>query len=118
MIRESLLFLLSIYQKFLSVLGFGSCRYYPTCSEYAKWQFQKNRLDKAFVHTILRILKCNQLFDGGIDYPIVKKNLKQNRVCYHQQDKKLFFVKFYLVATGDKKDHYHLIKSFKKEKID
>jgi len=50
----------------------GSCRYYPTCSEYAKWQFELNSPHKAFLQSGLRILRCNQLFRGGIDYPIVK----------------------------------------------
>jgi len=49
----------------------ASCRYYPTCSEYAKWQFEFNRPDRALAATALRILRCNQLFPGGIDYPRV-----------------------------------------------
>jgi len=50
----------------------ANCRYYPSCSEYAKWQFEFNRPDKALAQSTLRILRCNQLFDGGIDYPVVK----------------------------------------------
>jgi len=50
----------------------ANCRYYPTCSEYGKWQFEFNRADKALAQTTLRILRCNQLFAGGIDYPVVK----------------------------------------------
>jgi len=62
--------LLTIYQKYLTVLSFGSCRYYPTCSEYAKWQIETNpSLIRALYHSTVRILRCNQLFDGGIDYP-------------------------------------------------
>jgi putative membrane protein insertion efficiency factor len=102
---------LEFYQKFLTVLGFGSCRYYPTCSEYAMWQFEKNNFFKAFYFTTIRILKCNQLFEGGFDYPIIKKNLKTNRLCHHNQDKKLFFVKFYLIAKDE--HSYYLIKRFK-----
>jgi len=49
----------------------GSCRYYPTCSEYAKWQFQFNAPHRALSASTLRILSCNQLFPGGIDYPVV-----------------------------------------------
>ena len=49
----------------------ASCRYYPSCSEYATWQFEFNRVDKALAQSTLRILRCNQLFDGGIDYPVV-----------------------------------------------
>ena len=64
--------ILAIYQKFFTLIGFGSCRYYPTCSEYAKWQFEKNSLPKAIYHSALRILRCNQLFIGGTDYPVVQ----------------------------------------------
>jgi putative membrane protein insertion efficiency factor len=49
----------------------ANCRYYPTCSEYAKWQFEFNAPHKALAASTLRILRCNQLFDGGIDYPVV-----------------------------------------------
>lgn len=67
--------LIRFYQRYLSIISFGSCRYYPTCSQYALWQIDNNGIFKAFYFTILRILKCNQLFDGGFDYPVVKLNL-------------------------------------------
>lgn len=66
--------MLGFYQKFLTLLSYGSCRYQPTCSEYAKWQFENNNILFAFYYSIIRILKCNQLFDGGFDYPQVKKD--------------------------------------------
>lgn len=70
MIRKVLSESLRFYQNYLTLLGFGSCRYYPTCSEYAKWQIETNpNIIKALFSSILRILRCNQLFDGGIDYP-------------------------------------------------
>ena len=50
----------------------ANCRYYPTCSEYAKWQFELNRPDRALIASTFRILRCNQLFEGGIDYPIIR----------------------------------------------
>jgi len=49
----------------------GSCRYYPTCSEYAKWSFETSAPHQAILHSSLRILRCNQLFPGGIDYPVI-----------------------------------------------
>ncbi len=49
----------------------ASCRYYPTCSEYAKWQFEFNAPHRAMLASGLRILRCNQLFEGGVDYPLV-----------------------------------------------
>jgi putative membrane protein insertion efficiency factor len=75
MVRKILLAPLGFYQKYLTILGFGSCRYYPTCSEYAKWQLATNpSLVKALGSSIMRILRCNQLFDGGIDYPEISCN--------------------------------------------
>lgn len=65
------------YQKFLSIFSHGSCRYYPTCSEYAIWQIENNSFFKAIYFTITRILRCNQLFPGGFDYPKVKCNKKK-----------------------------------------
>ena len=32
-----------------------------------------NNFFKALLFSILRILRCNQLFRGGIDYPVIKK---------------------------------------------
>ncbi|DAB31421.1 MAG TPA: membrane protein insertion efficiency factor YidD [Sulfurospirillum sp. UBA11407] len=68
------LWVLKIYQKFFTLFSYGSCRYYPTCSEYAKWQILHNGFFKACFLSILRILRCNQLFSGGIDYPVISKN--------------------------------------------
>ncbi len=64
--------LLGFYQKFISPVFGPSCRYYPSCSEYAKWQFDTNKPHLAFWHSAIRILRCNKLFDGGIDYPKIK----------------------------------------------
>jgi len=73
--------LIKIYQKFISKYTPASCRYYPTCSEYALIHLDNNTLFKAIYFTIARILKCNQLFPGGIDYPIVKIT-KHNNVSF------------------------------------
>ncbi len=71
--RSFALLLIKLYQKFFTLIGYGSCRYYPTCSQYAKEQLLHNSFLKAIFYSFMRILKCNQLFDGGIDYPIVKR---------------------------------------------
>ena len=58
--------------QYISKMLPANCRYYPTCSEYAKWQFEFNVPHKAFFASSGRILRCNQLFQGGIDYPLVQ----------------------------------------------
>jgi len=88
--------------QFISRMLPASCRYYPTCSEYAKWQFEFNRVDKALAQSTLRILRCNQLFDGGIDYPIVKYKVpkllnlatKISKIAYWivPKEKNLFYI--------------------------
>ncbi len=104
MIRLVILKLLWVYQKVFTLLSYGSCRYYPTCSEYAKWRIEKDNLFIALIATIIRILRCNQFFPGGIEYPVIKKELKN--VQYKKID-----VQYWLVPKGRSK--FILIKNFK-----
>ena len=96
------------YQKFISPLFPASCRYYPSCSEYAIWQFKANSLPRAVVFTTLRILRCNQLFKGGIDYPVVKKDFSTAK--FHTKNLKIIFW-FIPINNG----RYYMIKSYKRE---
>ena len=92
---------LNAYQ-YISRLLPASCRYHPSCSEYAKWQFELNRADRALAQTTLRILRCNQLFDGGIDYPLIRykapktlclaKNIEKIKYWFVPKDRELFYV--------------------------
>ncbi|KIM10252.1 MAG: membrane protein insertion efficiency factor [Sulfuricurvum sp. PC08-66] len=100
--RKFALWLLALYQRFFTLLGYGSCRYYPSCSEYAKWHFQKTPIHRAFVASLLRILRCNQLFEGGIDYPVVK--------CSKPTKFKKISVQFWLVPKDAQ--NCYLIKTF------
>lgn len=60
--------------QYISKMLPGSCRYYPTCSEYATWQFDTANPLSALASSTARILRCNQLFAGGIDYPVIRYN--------------------------------------------
>ena len=90
---------LNFYQKYISFLKVGgSCRYYPTCSEYSKWQFETNNIFVAFFSSTLRILRCNQLFEGGIDYPIIDCKKLQKIKNYKKID-----VKYWIVPKNKRK---------------
>ena len=91
--------------QYISKMLPASCRYYPTCSEYAKWQFEFNRVDKALFQTSKRILCCNQLFAGGIDYPVV--NYKKPNLILLQQNLK---VKYWIVPKS--KRLFYVMKVF------
>ena len=43
------------------------CKYYPTCSEYAKIAIKKYGTFKGLLLTLKRILKCNPFSKGGVD---------------------------------------------------
>jgi len=104
MIKLLLLKLLWLYQNFLTLLGFGCCRYYPSCSEFAKINFENNSISSAFYHTLTRILRCNQLFEGGIEYPLLDKlSLKPTIMGVDS-------IKYWLVPN--KKNRFYIIKNF------
>lgn len=69
-------FLISLYQKFLSpdhsfwakhFFPHGYCKYYPTCSEYGKHSIKKHGLIVGSAKVVWRILRCNPWGKGGID---------------------------------------------------
>ena len=104
MIRTLLLKLLWLYQKFFTLIGFGSCRYYPSCSEFARINFENNSLSSAFYHSLTRILRCNQLFDGDIEYPLLDK------LSTKPQELGINDIKYWLVPN--KKNRFYIIKNF------
>lgn len=101
--------LLNFYQKYISFLSHGSCRYYPTCSEYAKWQVKHNLNWRGLLAIILRILRCNKFFAGGIDYPKVYKAFyKRSFICTEKMYKKKILYWFVPYKNGK----YFVIKTF------
>ncbi|MCI4400415.1 MAG: membrane protein insertion efficiency factor YidD [Campylobacteraceae bacterium] len=96
------------YQKFISPITVGSCRYYPSCSEYAIWQFETNGFLRALFASLLRILRCNKLFPGGIEYPKIafqKPKITPKAPIRYNEFK-------YFIAP--EKNHFVVIKVLKK----
>ena len=60
-------FLIKGYQKVLSPLFPPSCRFYPTCSEYAIQAIEKYGIFKGGAKAVWRILRCNPFNKGGVD---------------------------------------------------
>ena len=55
------------YQITISPLIGPSCRFHPTCSNYAVEAIEKKSLFVATFLIIVRLLRCNPLFKGGED---------------------------------------------------
>lgn len=68
MFKRILIFLIKQYQRFISPLKRkGSCRFYPTCSQYAIEAVQKYGAFKGGFMAIKRISKCHPFHPGGYD---------------------------------------------------
>ena len=46
----------------------GSCKYHPSCSQYALDAFRAHGLAKGVVLAGWRLLRCNPWSHGGVDY--------------------------------------------------
>jgi len=68
-VKFVLIALIKAYQKVLSPYMGSQCRFYPSCSEYALISIKKSGALKGTAKSIWRILRCNPLNKGGIDYP-------------------------------------------------
>ena len=55
------------YQYWISPFLPTSCRFYPSCSQYALDSYLKLGFCKATYLSLLRLLKCNPFHPGGID---------------------------------------------------
>jgi len=66
-VKKILIFLVKSYKKYISPVLPNSCRFYPTCSEYAMGAINKYGVLKGSIKSIYRVLRCNPLNKGGYD---------------------------------------------------
>ncbi|MEG1887335.1 MAG: membrane protein insertion efficiency factor YidD [Oscillospiraceae bacterium] len=65
--KRLLIGLIKIYQRGISPLSPGCCRFSPTCSGYAIEALQKHGIIKGLGLSIWRVLRCNPFGKGGFD---------------------------------------------------
>lgn len=72
-----LIFLIRLYQKFISPLkGRSSCRFVPTCSQYAIEALKEWGFIRGSALALWRILRCNPFCKGGFD-PVPERKRKK-----------------------------------------
>jgi putative membrane protein insertion efficiency factor len=59
--------LICTYQTLVSPLYPATCRFYPSCSSYAREAFRVHGLWGGTWRTVLRLLRCHPLHAGGFD---------------------------------------------------
>ncbi|WP_129599563.1 membrane protein insertion efficiency factor YidD [Anaerophilus nitritogenes] len=65
--KKLLIGMLKVYQKYISPFKNKTCRFYPTCSQYAVEAITKYGAIKGILLSIKRILKCHPFHPGGYD---------------------------------------------------
>lgn len=73
MFRRLAIFLIELYQRIPGNWHY-SCRFTPTCSEYAKEAIERFGFIKGLFLSIKRILRCNPLGGSGHDPVPIKSN--------------------------------------------
>jgi hypothetical protein len=66
-LKVFLLFMIRIYQLLISPLTKPSCRFYPSCSHYARQAVEKHGALKGTRMAMVRIMKCHPFHPGGYD---------------------------------------------------
>lgn len=69
--QSVLLALIWLYQRLLSPLFAGSCRFEPSCSEYARQALLIHGPAKGSLLAAWRVLRCQPLCRGGYD-PVLR----------------------------------------------
>ena len=68
MLKRLVLAPIHFYRQYLSPLkGRPTCRYLPTCSEYAIEAVENRGVVIGSAKAMWRLLRCNPLFKGGYD---------------------------------------------------
>jgi len=66
-LKNVLIGAIRLYQKYISPLKPPSCRFYPSCSQYALDAIKKYGSIKGTFMSVRRILKCHPFNPGGYD---------------------------------------------------
>jgi hypothetical protein len=67
MIQKLILVFIIFYQRYVSPLTAPSCRFYPSCSEYALQAIKRYGPWRGLWLSLRRILKCHPFHPGGYD---------------------------------------------------
>jgi len=74
--KKLLIYFIELYQKYFSPdhsprgkikHPHGYCRFYPTCSQYAKESLEKYGVVKGLIKGLWRVMRCNPCSGGGVD---------------------------------------------------
>lgn len=65
--KKVLLKIIRLYRRYISPIKQPSCRFYPTCSQYAIDAIEKYGCGRGSIMALKRILRCHPFNKGGYD---------------------------------------------------
>lgn len=78
--RRAALAALRAYKRFLSPIVPPSCRFTPTCSEYAAEAIEKHGLLRGGTLALRRLFRCGPWHPAGYD-PVPSPDLRTRKAC-------------------------------------
>lgn len=76
--KRAFLWLIRVYQKYISANTQPHCRFYPTCSNYTYTAIERFGVVRGTFMGMWRILRCNPFNPGGYD-PVPEKKKKYKK---------------------------------------
>ncbi len=76
MLAKTLIFLLNVYQRSLSLLFGTPCRFYPSCSQYTKEAIAIHGAANGTWLGVKRVCRCHPWNEGGFD-PVPESNTSE-----------------------------------------
>lgn len=73
-IRQIVVLPIRLYQGTISRITPATCRFRPTCSQYAVESIENRGVIVGGLYTCWRLLRCNPFVDGGWDLPPAPKH--------------------------------------------
>ena len=67
--EKILIGLIEFYRRYISPLTPPTCRFYPSCSQYAVLAIKKYGVIVGVAKAMWRILRCHPFSKGGVDFP-------------------------------------------------
>lgn len=76
--KKLAVFLIQLYQKYISAYTPARCRYQPTCSNYMQIAIERFGFFLGLIMGIARILRCNPFVKGGYDFVPHRFSVRRN----------------------------------------
>jgi len=78
--KKTFLLAIRFYQA-TRLMRLPACRFYPSCSEYAKQSIDMHGVFSGSLLSLLRICRCHPFSKGGADFPPTAKKQVVNFRC-------------------------------------